>query len=105
MQKIIAIVIAITAVSGGSFYGGMKYDQSKVVSDRQARIQQFSGTGGQRGSRGGAQGANLPADRQGFTSGEIIAKDEKSFTVKLRDGGSKIVFFTDKTPVAKSVSG
>jgi len=37
--------------------------------------------------------------------GEIIAKDNTSVTVKLTDGGSKIVFYSDKTTVQEMKSG
>lgn len=40
-----------------------------------------------------------------MVAGEIISKDEKSVTVKLRDGGSKIVFYYDGTKIDKFVSG
>ena len=100
MNKNIVIVIAFVAVSGASFYGGMKYDQSKVSADRQARVQQFggdNGVGGRREMRG--------ANGGGFASGEVIAKDDKSITLKLRDGGSKIVLVSSSTNILKSTDG
>jgi len=111
-QIVLVTAVIILAVAGGSFYGGMKYAQSKNPSaadragfanlspeERQARLQQFGQLGGgQRGARNGGGGGLI-------TVGEIITKDDKSITVKLRDGGSKIVFFTVSTPVMKSTSG
>lgn len=110
MKKIIAIVVGFILVGVGSFYAGTKIgkgNNSAAMSragafanltpeQRQARIAQGTdGTSGQRGTRGGG----------GFASGEVIAKDDKSITVKLPDGGSEIVFFTKTTPVMKSVDG
>jgi len=99
MNKIIAIVIvSAVIVGGGSFYAGMKYDQSKNKTERQTRMQQFGGgNGGPRGQQRAAGG--------GFASGEIISKDDKSVTVKLQDGGSKIVFLSDSTKITKSTDG
>lgn len=112
-KTIIAIVIGIIIVGGASFYGGMAYGQSKKSAtvqgagnfanlspeERQARIQQFGGgtnaAGGQRGAR----------TNGGVAAGEILFKDDKSITVKLRDGGSKIIFFSDSTQVMKMDTG
>jgi hypothetical protein len=100
-KKLITAVLAGAVVVGVvAFYAGIRYDQSKTAAERQARLQQFGGGGGfggQRGMRGASGGA--------FVSGEIIAKDDKSITVKMRDGGSKIIFYSDTTEVGKFVSG
>ena len=119
MNKLISIVIAVSvAVGGGAFYGGMKYAQSQASpgrlshadfqnlrnlspEERQQRLQQFSANGGgSRGSLGGNRGAG-----GGFVSGEVISKDDKSITLKLQDGGSKIIFFSGSTGVTKSAIG
>jgi len=100
-KKIITIIAVATVIGAGAFYGGMKYAESKALSDRQQRMQQFgTNFGGFRlGSGSGQRGGS------GFTAGEIIAKDNKSVTVKLQNGGSKIVFFSDSTEITKSVAG
>jgi len=111
MKKFLPIFIAIVIiVGGGSFYGGMKYAESKksaagarngfanfgnLTPDQQQRFGQVGGTG-RTGARLG--GANV-------TSGEIISADDKSVTVKLPDGGSKIIFFSESTKITKSVDG
>jgi len=110
VKKIISIILAIIVVgiiSGGAFYGGMKYGQSKSTFSLKAfqnlspeqRQQLFQGNMGgnlQGGSR--ATGAN-------FLQGEVIDKDDKSVTIKLPDGSSKIVFFSDSTKISKTVDG
>ncbi len=100
-------VVSILVVGGGSFYGGMKYAQSKntgrgmgafanlTPEQRQTRFAQAGGPGGQGGNRAAG----------GFVTGEVLSRDEGSVTVKLRDGGSKIVFVSDKTQVMKSADG
>lgn len=49
------------------------------------------------GTGGGSMGL-----RAGFIAGEIISRDDKSVTVKLNDGGSRIVFLSESTKVIKS---
>lgn len=103
-KKILPMVIVlILVISSGAFYGGMKYSQSKRGNPNFGNLspeqRQQLGANARGGFRSGNQeGAN-------FTAGDIIAKDDKSVTVKLRDGGSKIIFFSDSTEVVKSVSG
>ena len=102
MKKFLPLIlIVIIGVGVGAFYGGMKYSENKALSDRQQRMQQFGANfGGFRlGSGSGQRGGS------GFTAGEIIAKDDKSVTVKLQNGGSKIVFLSDSTEITKSAAG
>lgn len=100
--KLIPIVIAVAVVvGGGAFYGGMKYAESKSPQRRFSQADFQNRTGGQ---QGGGSVSPVRTSSNG-ASGEIIAKDDKSVTIKLRDGGSKIVFFADSTKIAKSVSG
>jgi len=107
MKKILPIFIALVIiVGGGSFYGGMKYAESRkavgsrngfsgfnnLSAEERARFQGMGGPGGK------GAGAN-------FTNGEIISVDDKSVTLKLPGGGSKIIFFSDSTKITKSTEG
>jgi hypothetical protein len=110
-KNIIGAILITLIVGGGAFFAGMKYAESKssgrsyaanagfgntanmTPEQRQQRLQQV---GGRRGTNG--QGG-------GISSGEIIAKDDKSITVKINDGGSKIVFFSDTTKVGQYTDG
>ncbi|OGE98834.1 MAG: hypothetical protein A3J05_01665 [Candidatus Doudnabacteria bacterium RIFCSPLOWO2_02_FULL_48_13] len=120
MNKLIAIVIAVAVVvGGGAFFGGMKYAESKSLrgrvsqadfqnlqnlspEERQQRLQELGANAGA-GFRGGAGGGQRGGG--GLTAGEIIAKDDKSITVKLSDGGSKIIFLSDSTTISKMTDG
>lgn len=98
-KQITIFTIIVIAATGLSFYGGMKYNQTQSDAERTANRAQFGGGGnGTRGLRGGAVGG-------GFISGEVIAKDDASITVKLRDGGSKIIFLSGSAEVMKSSQG
>lgn len=124
MNKFIPVIIAVIVAGGAAFYGGMQYAESRspigrgmgtfpnlLPEEREARMREFGGGAFVRRGSGGMRGAEIAA-------GEVIAKDETSVTVKLRDsraaaspdagsetGGSRIVFFTAETPITKSVSG
>lgn len=110
MNKLIAIVIATAVVvGGGAFFGGMKYAENKNPQSRVSQadfqnLQNLSPEERQQRLQGGAGGGQRGA-RSGFTAGEIIAKDNKSVTIKLQDGGSKIVFLSDSTEITKSAEG
>lgn len=93
MKNTVITVILVLVVGAGGFFGGMKYQQGK----RPDFARQFGQGQGVRAGQG--QG-----NRQGFrpVNGEIISSDDKSITVKLQDGSSKIVLFSDKTTINKA---
>ena len=95
-SKIISGIVILLIIAGGAFYGGMIYGKGQsTASTASAR----AGFGGMRGARMGANGA-------GFTSGTIIAEDSSSITLQLpNNGGSKIIFYSSSTQIAKTTSG
>lgn len=94
---IIAAVI-ILIVGAGSFYGGMRYAQSKASANNTIGTGRFQGQRGLGGSGGNRAGG-------GFVSGSILKTDNQSITLKLIDGGSKIAYLTDATGINKTATG
>ena len=113
MKKMLPMIVVALILVGGSFFAGMQYQKSMESSNadqpgnfpnltpeqRQARLQQF-GQNGETGFRGGNGAVN-----GGFTAGDILTIDDKGVTIKLRDGGSKLIFLSDKTQVMKTTDG
>jgi len=95
MKKLLSIILIILIVGAGAFFGGMKYGQSKGF-QIQPRFQEMGANIGNRFRSG--QGG-------GFVSGEIISKDGTTITIKLPDGGSKIIFYSDATEISKFTNG
>jgi hypothetical protein len=89
---VIMIVIALV-VGGGAFYGGMQYQKSQ----RSGFARQINAGAGGFGARNGQAGSgNRPV------YGDIISSDDKSVTVKLADGSSKIVLLASTTSINKA---
>ena len=97
-NTILVIGIIILVSLGAGFYGGVLYQKSKnPITARNGFVrngQESNVTAG--GTRGGGNNNFRPV------AGEIIASDEKSITVKLNDGSSKIVFLADNTNITKA---
>jgi hypothetical protein len=106
----VIIVIAL-AVGAGGWCLGAKYGSG---SSRQAgpgganfremtpeQRQQFQLSGG----GGRTSGGGMRVFGGGFTVGEILSKDDKSITIKMPDGGTKIVFLAESTTVSKQTEG
>ena len=99
-QKILFAVVLII-VASASFFGGMKYQQSKTPSFS-SRFQDFQGM------------RNIPADSQNGnrariggdqTIGEIISADDTGITIKLADGSTKNIIVPDSATINKTDTG
>lgn len=102
-KVIIAVVLALVVGGGAGFFGGMKYQQSKTPAGRFGSGNfQFQANGsttrnGGNTVRGNGNGMNFrPVD------GEIVSADDKNITVKMTDGTSRIILFSDSTTINKS---
>ncbi len=112
------MAIAVVVAGGIGFYGGTLFAKSGIPSrggNAGNFAQGFMRNGGGMPPGGTARfgnGGGLSAGQAGLTAGEVLSKDEKSITVKLRDSrlpdgqaGSRIVFFSGITQVLKSATG
>ena len=100
---ILAVVVVVVLIT--VFCCGMFYSKNKTPNRGQfGQVGQnfdknnLGGVVGMIGLKGSGSFGNM-------TTGEILSKDAQSFTVKLKDGGSKIVFYTDKTSIIKTTDG
>ncbi len=96
MNKNTGIVLGFVLAVAISFWGGMTYaTRVSGAGTRGNGVSGAMGGGGMRGMRNGG----------GFATGDVLSKDEKSMTISLRDGGSKIILVSPSTSVVKAVPG
>lgn len=88
--SIIITILLLVIVGLGAFFAGLKYQQSRQPNFSRS----FNGMPGR--VMGGSRAGLRPV------TGELISRDEKSITVKLPDGGSRIVLLSDKTNINKT---
>ena len=90
---VLAVVVAL--VGAAAFFSGMKYQENRSSKN----FGQFAGNSANQGRNRGQSG-----QRSGGrpVAGEIISQDDKSITVKLSDGSSKIVIISDTTQINKA---
>lgn len=96
--KVLVPIVCVLVGLGAGFFGGYQYRNFRLnqlrnglgTGDRTGQ-QRFTGTSQQNGNRGGA------------VVGSILSMDDKSVTVKLTDGSSKIVLFGDATTYTNTV--
>ncbi len=104
INKLLPVVAVAVVCGAAGFFGGMQYQktQTPASGNKNFAYGNIPGGAGQ-----GANGTRLAGQngQGGVTSGDIISKDSQSITVKLRDGSSKIVFYSGSTQIAKQTSG
>ena len=96
-KNIIVLFVLVALVVGVScFYGGMAYGKNFKKAFR-PDITGMEQRGDVANRAGGATG--------GFVSGEVISQDNQSINVKLKDTGTKIIFFSTSTQIMKISTG
>lgn len=95
------VACTVTAVVAGSigFFGNNLYQQSQRNS-RFPQMENRTGNGQNNfGTNRQVNGSIQPGmmGRGGALNGEVTAKDNKTLTIKLSDGSSKIVILSDNT--------
>jgi hypothetical protein len=98
-MKIAAVAVGAVVLVGAVFYGGMKYGQSSS----NAKLGGFGGAFDQSSIE--RQVRSRMRTGGGFVNGEVLSKDDKSITIKLNDGGSRIIFLSSTTNVMKDTEG
>jgi hypothetical protein len=86
-------IIIILAVGVACFYGGIQYQKNSMKPSKFGQFQNMPARDGNQRRVGGP------------VSGEILSIDEKTMTVKMQDGSSKIVVYSSSTKVNKNTEG
>lgn len=95
-KQIIITGIVCAIIFGGVGYAlGKKYSVPSPQSTNDMGVRPGMGKGG----------AGMPRQNrmEGFTTGEVLAKDDTSITLKLRDGSTKIIFVSPSTELTRPV--
>lgn len=92
-NKLVLPIALLIAGLGAGFLGGMQF--------RNYQLQKMRGNFGANGTfqrfMGNRTGQNGGMMGRGGVIGSILSMDDKSITVKMQDGSTKIVLFSDAT--------
>lgn len=107
-KYLLIVGVGAILIGGAGFFGGTLYQKSvtpkAVLGGRTGANATGRGFGGANGA-GGVNGVGgQRAGGMGFrpVAGQIISKDDKSITVKMQDGSSRIVLFSATTQISKA---
>lgn len=100
---LIIILVAVILAGAGGFFASRSFSEKFGANIggafRDHQEGDFSGRfDSMRGMRG-MEGSSNPL------FGEIISQGEGSFTIKLSDGSTRIIFISDSTQITKSIDG
>jgi hypothetical protein len=104
-NNIALVVVLMIVIAGGSFYGGMQYGKNQTASATAGQQQGGAGGGRNRAGGAGGPGGNRFGAGGGAISGSVLSLTSNMLTVKMRDGSSRIVLFSNSTAVNKQVAG
>jgi hypothetical protein len=99
LVPIICVLVGLGVGFGGGYFF-RNYQASRVRGNfggTNGNFQRFTGSARPSGAPNGAP-------RGGAVSGSIVSMDDKSITVKMNDGSTKIVLFADSTTYSNTVS-
>ena len=110
MKRSILLTLAAIIFAGAGFAGGMRYESYRISKmSPQELFSQIGGFGARTAGPNDGAGNQVRFERNDnigwMITGEIISKDDKSITVKLLDGGSRIIFYSSSTTISKTVDG
>jgi len=99
-KNILTTIIVALIVGAVGFFGGQKYESYKISKNPRSFFMQTQGGPNGQGNQ----------NRNRFSGGrpvvgEIVGMDDKSITVKMADGSTKIVILSDSTTYNKSAEG
>lgn len=100
-NTIILGVILLLVVGAIGFGVGYKIGQTKNQFTSQIRGNGQFANGGTRGQVGNQAGGSMRGNRQ--IAGEVIALDDKTMTIKMADGSSKIILLSSTMTISKSI--
>lgn len=99
-KNIIITLVLLVVFTVIGFFAGTKYQQHKITSQFNQRL----GANGAPNAMNRGSGNRSQANGFRQTIGEIISVDDKSVTVKMSDGSSRIILISDSTILSQSTS-
>jgi len=104
-NKTVQIVAGAVIILIISFYAGNKYGQRSALANRNVAAVSSFGQGGNRALNGAGGIRSGQMMNSTPFSGQVISKESTGITIELAGGGSKIIFISSSTPIAKITNG